>query len=222
MRKKNNIYDFYIKRILDFTLALLAIIVLLPIYFLFSVIGFFTMKGNPFFFQKRPGKNEKIFKLIKFRTMSNAKDESGNLLPDSERLNSYGKFLRKASIDELPELFNILKGDMSIVGPRPLAVEYLMYYNEEEKKRHNVRPGLTGLAQVNGRNAVNWPERFAYDLEYVGNVSFMNDVKIILKTIGTVLRRKDVAIRGTTSIIDFDKFREQQWNEEKVKQNSNY
>ena len=211
---QNQLYDKYIKRILDFIISLCAIIILTPFLIIFSLIGVIEMKGNPFFFQERPGKDERIFKLIKFRTMSNEKDAEGNLLPDSVRLNAYGKFLRKCSIDELPELFNILKGDMSIVGPRPLAVSYLPYYNDTEKIRHTVRPGLTGLAQVNGRNAVNWPERFAYDVEYVKNISFLYDVKIVLKTVLTVLKRQDVAVRGTTEIKDFNKFREEQWANE--------
>ena len=151
------------------------------------------MKGNPFFAQKRPGKNEKIFKLIKFRTMSNAKDKSGKLLPDNQRLNKYGKFLRKTSLDELPELINILIGNMSIVGPRPLLVEYLPYYNDDEKKRHNVRPGLTGWAQVNGRNSVDWLSRFKLDVFYVQNVSLLMDLKIILLTIKKVITKSDVA-----------------------------
>ena len=140
--------------------------------------------------------------------MSNAKDKDGNLLPDEIRLNKYGKFLRATSLDELPELWNILKGDMAIVGPRPLAVQYLPYYTEEERKRHSVLPGLTGLAQINGRNAANWPERFAYDLQYVASVSFANDVRIILKTIGKVLKRGDITVRGTGKVIDFDKYRQ--------------
>ena len=166
------------------------------------------MKGNPFFYQRRPGKNEKIFGLIKFRTMSNAKDKDGNLLPDDQRLNNYGRILRKLSLDELPELINIFKGDMSIVGPRPLAVQYLGYYNEIESRRHLVLPGLTGLAQINGRNCINWPERFAYDVKYVENVSFLFDVSIILKTIVKVLKRSDVAVRATGTIVDFDKYRQ--------------
>ena len=215
MNNKDGFYNVCIKRCLDFILSLISIIILSPLYMIVIIVSFFKMKGNPFFFQDRPGKDEKIFKLVKFRSMSNEKDREGNLLPDSKRLNAYGKFLRKTSIDELPELFNILKGDMSIVGPRPLSVDYLPYYNEEEKKRHDVRPGLTGLAQVNGRNAVDWPKRFSYDVEYVNNISFIYDVKIILKTIGIVLKKSDVNVRGTTSIIDFDKFRMQQWESEK-------
>lgn len=212
MNKKGYIYDKYIKRAIDVFISLITIIILLPIFIIVAIVGFFKMKGTPFFFQDRPGKNGKIFKLVKFRSMSNEKDKDGKLLPDSKRLTNYGIFLRKTSIDELPELFNILKGDMSIVGPRPLAVEYLPYYNDFEKKRHDVRPGLTGLAQVNGRNAVNWPERFAYDIEYVNNISFFLDFKIILRTIQTVFKRSNVTVRGTTNIKDFDEYRKEEWN----------
>ena len=151
------------------------------------------MKGNPFFTQERPGKDEKIFKLIKFRTMSNEKDKNGELLPDEVRLNKYGRFLRSTSLDELPELINIIKGDMSIVGPRPLLVEYLPYYTEEERHRHDVRPGLTGLAQVNGRNLLNWDERFIFDVQYIQNLSLKNDIKIIIVTIKKVLHRSGVS-----------------------------
>ena len=158
------------------------------------------MKGNPFFTQLRPGKNEKIFKLIKFRTMSNARDKDGKLLPDNIRLNKYGKLLRSTSLDELPELINILIGDMSIVGPRPLLVEYLPYYTEEEKHRHDVRPGLTGLAQVNGRNFVEWDKRLAYDIQYVNELSFVNDIKIIFSTVGKVLKRSGVAEKRITPL----------------------
>ncbi|MDY3811374.1 sugar transferase [Eubacterium sp.] len=183
----------YIKRILDIISSLLAIIILSPLLGILTVIGAFEMKGNPFFTQERPGKDEKIFKLVKFRTMTNAKDENGELLSDAERLTKYGKFLRNTSLDELPELFNILKGDMSVIGPRPLLVEYLSYYNQREKHRHDVRPGLTGLAQVNGRNSLDWEHRFECDVEYVENLSFFSDVKILLKTIQKVIQRSDVA-----------------------------
>lgn len=183
----------YIKRILDIISSLLAIIILSPILGMLTVIGAFEMKGNPFFTQERPGKNEKIFKLVKFRTMTNAKDKDGNLLSDADRLTKYGKFLRNTSLDELPELFNILKGDMSVIGPRPLLVQYLPYYTEKEKHRHDVRPGLTGLAQVNGRNSLDWEHRFECDVEYVENLSFFSDVKILLKTIQKVIQRSDVA-----------------------------
>lgn len=183
----------YIKRILDIISSLLAIIILSPLLGVLTVIGAFEMKGNPFFTQERPGKDEKIFKLVKFRTMTNAKDENGELLSDAERLTRYGKFLRNTSLDELPELFNILKGDMSVIGPRPLLVQYLLYYTEEERHRHDVRPGLTGLAQVNGRNSLDWEHRFECDVEYVENLSFFSDVKILLKTIQKVIQRSDVA-----------------------------
>lgn len=183
----------YIKRILDIISSLLAIIILSPILGMLTVIGAFEMKGNPFFTQERPGKDEKIFKLVKFRTMTNAKDKDGNLLSDADRLTKYGKFLRNTSLDELPELFNILKGDMSVIGPRPLLVQYLPYYTEKEKHRHDVRPGLTGLAQVNGRNSLDWEHRFECDVEYVENLSFFSDVKILLKTIQKVIQRSDVA-----------------------------
>lgn len=200
-------YARFFKRLLDFILSLFALIVLSPVMIILIVLGFVFMKGNPFFTQLRPGKDEKIFRLIKFRTMTNQKDKEGNLLPDDVRLTKYGKFLRSTSLDELPELINILIGDMSIVGPRPLAVRYLDFYNETEKKRHSVLPGLTGLAQINGRNTVNWPERFAFDLKYVNNISLKLDIEIVLKTIMKVLKHSDVSIRGTGNIMDFDKYR---------------
>lgn len=206
-------YKKYVKRILDVAVSGCSLIVLSPIFIILTITGFFFMKGNPFFTQKRPGKDEKIFKLIKFRTMDNRRDKNGELLPDTVRLNKYGKMLRATSLDELPELINILKGDMSLVGPRPLAVQYLPYYNDEERKRHNVLPGLTGLAQINGRNALNWPERFAYDLEYVNNISFFYDCKIIIGTIGKVLQRGDITVRGTGKVVDFDKYRQKEWDE---------
>lgn len=179
----NGIYARYIKRFMDFILSLCAIIVLSPILLMLTVIGAVVMKGNPFFFQERPGKNEKIFKLIKFRTMTCEKDKDGKLLPDDQRLTPYGNWLRKCSLDELLELINILKGDMSIVGPRPLLPEYLPYYTEAERHRHDVRPGLSGLAQINGRNAVTWEEKFSWDLKYVGDITFLGDIKIILLTV---------------------------------------
>ena len=161
------------------------------------------MHGNPFFTQPRPGKNEKVFKLIKFRTMNNKRDKDGNLLPDDKRLTSYGKFLRSTSLDELPELFNILKGDMSIVGPRPLLVKYLPYYTEEERHRHDVTPGLTGLAQVSGRNTLSWEDKFALDLQYVSNISFWGDIKIIFKTIGKVFKREGISSETSATMEDF-------------------
>lgn len=195
-------YSRFFKRFLDFILSLTALIVLFPILLLLTVIGAFAMRGNPFFVQPRPGKKgkngkERIFKLIKLRTMSNAKDKEGNLLPDEVRLNKYGRFLRSTSLDELPELLNILKGDMSIVGPRPLLVKYLTRYTETQRRRHDVRPGLTGYAQINGRNAISWEERFAYDVEYVDNITFIGDVKIIFATVKAVFKRS--GITGGTS-----------------------
>lgn len=197
-------YAKFWKRFLDILLSLAAIVALSPVLLILSVIGAIAMKGNPFFVQPRPGKKgkdgkEKIFYLLKLRTMSNAKDKDGNLLPDSVRLNAYGKFLRSTSLDELPELINILKGDMSIVGPRPLLVRYLPYYTEQERHRHDVRPGLTGWAQVNGRNFITWEETFELDVQYVNNVSFLMDVKIIFLTIKKVVSRADItdATQGT-------------------------
>ena len=192
-------YGKIFKRMIDFTLSLIGLIVLSPVFIILIILGFIFMKGNPFFTQKRPGKKEKIFKLIKFRTMDNRKDSNGNLLPDDIRLNGYGKFLRKSSLDELPEMINILKGDMSIIGPRPLLVEYLPWYNSEEKHRHDVRPGLTGWAQVNGRNCVEWDERFRLDVEYVKNISFKLDFKIFFLTIKKVLCKSDIA-ENTNSV----------------------
>lgn len=191
-------YAKYIKRVLDFILSLLAIIFLFPLLLILTVIGLIKMKGNPFFTQDRPGRNEKIFKLVKFRTMTNEKDKEGNLLPDGDRLIPYGRFLRSTSLDEIPELINILRGDMAIVGPRPLLVQYLPYYTEIEKHRHDVRPGLTGLAQINGRNLVKWDQRLAYDIEYVKKITFRRDLKIIAETIKKVIRKDDIAIDTDT------------------------
>lgn len=185
-------YAKYFKRVLDFCLSLCALIVLSPLLIVLTIVGAFAMGGNPFFTQERPGKGEKLFKLIKFRTMNNKRDKNGKLLPDEKRLTAYGKALRASSCDELPELFNILKGDMSIIGPRPLLVKYLSRYNAEQHRRHEVRPGLTGLAQVNGRNAITWEDKFRYDLEYIDNITFSGDVSIILKTVKSVLRRDGI------------------------------
>lgn len=186
-------YAKFIKRPLDFLLALNAFILLSPILLILTIIGAVAMKGNPFFVQPRPGKNERIFKLIKFRTMTSERDENGNLLPDDKRLTKYGKFLRSTSLDELPELINILKGDMAIVGPRPLLVEYLPLYNERQRKRHQVRQGLTGLAQINGRNAISWDEKFELDIKYVENITFLGDLKILFKTFISVFKREGIS-----------------------------
>lgn len=209
-------YRKFWKRFFDFTLSLMALVMLSPVLLVLTVAGAIVMRGNPFFTQIRPGKDEKLFRLVKFRSMSNLKDKDGNLLPDEKRLTAYGKFIRSTSLDELPELFNILVGEMSIVGPRPLVVQYLPYYTEEERHRHDVRPGLTGLAQVNGRNALQWEDRFAFDLQYVNNISLSMDLGIILKTVLKVLKRSDVAVRATGKVIDFDKYRILQ-NEGKLK-----
>ena len=189
------------KRVIDFTLSLIALAVLLPILLILTLVGAIAMRGNPFFTQLRPGKiskrtgKEKIFKLVKFRTMSNLRDQDGNLLPDDVRLNKYGRFLRSTSLDELPELWNILKGDMAIVGPRPLLVEYLPYYTEEERHRHDVRPGLTGWAQINGRNNIgSWEARFQCDLDYIARCSLGFDIKILFLTVAKVLKRSDILI----------------------------
>lgn len=210
----NGPYEFFLKRLLDFFISLILLVVFSPIFLILIIIGFIAMKGNPFFTQDRPGKDEKIFKLIKFRTMSNAKDSDGNLLPDDKRINSYGKFLRASSLDEIPELINILVGNMSIIGPRPLLVRYLPYYNETEKHRHDVRPGLTGLAQVNGRNFLDWEKRFALDVEYVNNITFLNDVKIIFKTVQKVFKKSDVMdLSQEQTIENFDDYRIRQRRE---------
>lgn len=192
MKRKQGIYEKYIKRLIDIVCSLAALIVLSPVLLILTIVGAIKMKGNPFFTQERPGKDEKIFKLYKFRTMTNERDKEGNLLPDSERVTVFGKFLRSTSLDELPELYNILKGDMSLIGPRPLLVKYLDYYTEEEHQRHSVLPGLTGLAQVNGRNFISWEEIFRYDLMYINDISFIGDLKIILSTIKKVVLRKEI------------------------------
>lgn len=196
-------YSRCLKRVLDFCCALAAICCLSPLLIVLTLVGAVKMRGNPFFTQPRPGLNEKIFKLVKFRTMTNEKDANGNLLPDDVRLNAYGKFLRSTSLDELPELFNILKGDMAVIGPRPLLVEYLPRYNSEQKHRHDVRPGLSGLAQVNGRNATTWEQRFKYDIEYVNKVSFLLDVKIILTTLKKVFKREGISQAGEATMTAF-------------------
>lgn len=196
-------YRKYIKRILDFTLSLIALIVLLPILLITAILVRIKLGRPVIFKQQRPGKNEKIFTLYKFRTMTDKKDEEGNLLPDSERLTKFGKILRSTSLDELPELVNILKGDMSIVGPRPLLVEYLELYNEKQKHRHDVRPGLTGLAQVSGRNSISWEEKFKEDIEYIEKISFLEDIKIILKTVTKVFKREGIAQKGNDTMERF-------------------
>lgn len=202
------LYKPFFKRFYDFVLSLLALVVLSPLLLVLTVVGAIAMRGNPFFTQLRPGKkdkngNEKIFRLIKFRTMSNKKDAEGDLLPDEQRLNKYGKSLRSMSLDELGELVNILKGDMSIVGPRPQLVRDMVFMTEEQRQRHNVRPGLTGLAQVNGRNAIAWEDKFKYDLQYIKRITLFGDIKILFQTVFKVLKRSDVVREGTVSDMDY-------------------
>ena len=196
-------YARFLKRVLDFTLALIALIALSPVLLVLTILGAVKMKGNPFFTQPRPGKGEKVFNLIKFRSMTCEKDANGNLLPDEVRLTRYGKLLRSTSLDELPELINILKGDMSIVGPRPLLVRYLPRYNAEQRRRHEVRPGLTGLAQINGRNAISWEEKFRLDVEYVDHITFLGDLKIIWGTAVKVLKRSDISSATSETMEEF-------------------
>ena len=195
-------YANCLKRVLDFFCALAAIVCLSPLLVLLTVVGAVKMRGNPFFTQPRPGKDEKIFKLIKFRTMTNERDAQGNLLPDDVRLNAYGKFLRSTSLDELPELFNILKGDMAVIGPRPQLVRDMVFMTPEQRKRHAVRQGLSGLAQVNGRNAVTWEAKIGYDLEYIKKITFLGDVKIILTTLGKVFKRDGISEEGCDTATD--------------------
>ncbi len=192
-------YKNTFKRLFDLVISIIMLTVLSPILIIATILLFFANNGKPFFFQKRPGKNEKIFNIIKFKTMTDKKDANGSLLPDSQRLTTIGKFVRKASIDEIPQLFNVLKGDMSIIGPRPLLPEYLPYYTTTEKIRHQVRPGITGLAQVNGRNYLEWNPRLKLDVEYVENMSLKLDVHILMKTVYKVLASKDIATDATKS-----------------------
>ena len=203
-------YEKYFKRPLDFFCGVVAVIVFSWLYLILIILGSIFMGGNPFSTQNRPGKDGKVFKLIKFRSMDNRKDNEGNLLPDDIRLNKYGRFIRKTSLDELPEALNIIKGAMSVVGPRPLAVQYLPYYNEYEKHRHDVRPGLSGWAQVNGRNGLEWERRFAYDIAYIQRITFLKDLKIILMTLKKAFFREGISVRGTGETIDFDKYRKSQ------------
>lgn len=196
-------YAKVFKRILDFLMALFALLVLSPVLLILTVLGAVKMKGNPFFTQMRPGKDEKIFRLIKFRTMTCEKDENGDLLPDEVRLTKYGRFLRSTSLDELPELVNILLGQMSLVGPRPLLVRYLPRYNAIQRRRHEVRPGLTGWAQVNGRNAISWEDKFRLDVEYVEKISFAMDLKIVFITVGKIFKREGISSETSATMEEF-------------------
>lgn len=197
-------YKNFFKRFFDVVLSLLALIVLSPVLLVVAILVRIKLGSPVLFKQKRPGKNEKIFTLYKFRTMTDKKDENGNLLPDEQRLTKFGKMLRSTSLDELPELINILKGDMSIVGPRPLLVEYLPLYNDIQKHRHDVRPGLTGLAQISGRNAITWEDKFIKDIEYISDITFINDCKIVLGTVAKVFKREGISEEGNATMTRFE------------------
>lgn len=200
-------YAKYFKRMLDFVLSLIAFIILSPIMLIIYILVRIKLGKPAIFKQKRPGKNEKIFRLYKFRTMTDERDENGKLLPDEKRLTKFGKFLRSTSLDELPELINIIKGDMSIIGPRPLLVEYLEFYTEQESHRHDVRPGLTGLAQVSGRNSITWDDKFKKDIEYINNLTFLNDIKIFFTTIGKVIKRDGISQDGEATMENLKEIR---------------
>ncbi len=196
-------YKKTLKPIFDFLVALIGLIILSPILFIVMIALVIANNGKPFFFQKRPGKNEKIFSIIKFKTMNDKKDAEGNLLSDAERLTPIGAFVRKTSLDEIPQLINVLKGDMSMIGPRPLLIQYLPLYNEQQKRRHEVRPGITGWAQVNGRNAISWTQKFEYDVWYVNNISMLLDLKIGLMTIQKIFKREGISSDTSATMEDF-------------------
>jgi len=196
-------YKIFIKPLFDFVFAFLLILILLPVFIIIIILLYFFNQKNVFFFQDRPGKNERVFRIIKFKTMTDEKDGSGNLLPDELRLTNLGKFVRKTSLDELPQLFNVLKGDMSFIGPRPLLVHYLPLYNEEQKKRHLIKPGITGWAQVNGRNAITWQQKFIYDVYYVNNLSLILDLKIFLLTVKKVIKSEGINTAGVATTENF-------------------
>ena len=196
-------YQNYIKRIIDIIVSIVVLIIVFPILLGVIVLLIITNNGHPFFFQIRPGKNERLFKIVKFKTMNEAKDNNGVLLPDAERMTKVGNFIRKTSLDELPQLLNVIKGEMSLIGPRPLLPEYLSLYTNEQKKRHNVRPGITGWAQVNGRNAISWEEKFKFDVYYADNISVLLDLKILFLTIKKVMKREGVSAEGSVSMEKF-------------------
>jgi len=199
-------YQNFLKRIIDFSVALFALLILSPLFIIVMIGLYFANNGKPFFFQRRPGKNEKLFSIIKFKTMNDKKDSNGKLLPDSERLTPIGAFVRKTSLDELPQLINVLKGDMSLIGPRPLLPQYLSLYNESQKRRHNVRPGITGWAQINGRNAISWTKKFELDVWYVDHLSLTLDFKIFFKTIKKVFVREGISFEGQATTKAFNGF----------------
>lgn len=202
-------YRLFIKRSIDFFGALLLIVIISPLFLILTLLLAIANKGTPFFVQKRPGKNEHVFKILKFKTMNDLKDEKGVLLPDAKRLTKVGSIVRKTSLDEIPQLVNVLKGEMSFIGPRPLLIRYLPYYTKEEKKRHLIRPGITGLAQVSGRNLLHWEDRLKKDVYYIENLSIVLDVKIIFKTISNVLSSKDIVIDPSSTLQDLDEYRKQ-------------
>lgn len=207
------LYKNFFKRLFDFTLALLAFILLSPVFIIVTICLYFANSGKPFFYQERPGKGERIFRIIKFKSMNDKKDKQGNLLPDIQRLTKVGAFVRKTSLDEIPQLLNVIKGDMSLIGPRPLLVKYLPYYTNREKIRHTVRPGITGLAQVTGRNNLMWDERLEIDVKYAENLSFLGDLKIIIMTIINVIKRKDNIVVSSEFVPDFDDYRREKLNQ---------
>lgn len=197
-------YKNFVKRILDFIAAFLSLLILSPVFIVVTIALYFANQGKPFFFQERPGRDEEIFKIIKFKSMNDKKDAEGNLLPDAERLTKAGAFVRKTSLDEIPQLINVLKGDMSLIGPRPLRTHYLPLYSEEQKKRHDVRPGITGWAQVNGRNAISWTKKFQLDVWYVNNLSLLLDIKILFMTIKKVFIREGISKEGEATTVPFN------------------
>ncbi|MFK8268209.1 sugar transferase [Capnocytophaga cynodegmi] len=197
-------YKNIVKPIIDFVIALIVFLLLSPIFVLVTIGLFFSNQGKPFFFQLRPGKNEKIFKIVKFKTMNDRRDINGELLPDSERMTPIGSFIRKTSLDEIPQLLNVIKGDMSLVGPRPLLPKYIPLYNENQRRRHEVKPGITGWAQVNGRNAISWTKKFELDTWYVDNISFLLDLKIILLTVKKVFIREGISQEGEATVDAFN------------------
>jgi len=202
-QKKSSFYNRVLKNFIDLVFALVLLVFLSPLFMIITLLLFIRNNGFPFFLQKRPGKDEKIFRVLKFKTMTDNKDQKGRLLPDSERLTGLGKLIRKTSLDEIPQLINVLKGDMSIVGPRPLLPEYLSLYNSQQKRRHEVKPGITGWAQVNGRNAIEWNQKFEYDVWYVDHISFVLDMKIIFKTILKVIKTEGINNQGQATTIPF-------------------
>lgn len=201
---RTSIYVWFIKPLMDFIIALLVFVILLPVFIVIVILLTIANGGKPFFMQPRPGKGEKIFKVVKFKTMNDRRDKDGNLLPDADRLTAIGSFIRKTSLDELPQMINVIKGDMSLIGPRPLLVEYLPLYNEVQKRRHNVKPGITGWAQVNGRNAISWQKKFEYDVWYVENISFLLDMRILLLTIKNVIKSEGISSQNSVTMEKFN------------------